>query len=58
MSIYDKLLSHIEHHNVRRWLTDGAIDEDARTIRDALDRMDDGQLNRGLARMLAAHYHD
>jgi len=58
MKTYDKLLRHIEHHNVRRWLIDGACDENARTIRDAIDRMNEGQLNRGFARMLAAHYHD
>jgi hypothetical protein len=50
---YESLLEHIEHHNVRKWLLDGAKREDANTIRCAIERLSDGQLNRRIARLLA-----
>jgi hypothetical protein len=51
-STYNTLLSHIEHHNVRKWLMRGVEDEDANTIRWAVERLTDEQLNRRFARML------
>jgi hypothetical protein len=50
---YENLLNHIEHHNIRRWLLDGCDREDARTIREAVKNLSDGQLSRRFARMLA-----
>ena len=50
---YESLLSHIEHHDVRQWLKDGARREDARTIMAAIENLSDGQLQRGFARMLS-----
>jgi hypothetical protein len=50
---YESLLGHIKHHNVRKWLLDGARSEDANTIRIAIERLSDGHLNRRFARMLA-----
>jgi hypothetical protein len=54
--IYEDLLSHIEHHDIRGWLALGARGEDANTIWSAVDQMTDAQLQRGLARMLSRHY--
>jgi hypothetical protein len=53
MSDYDSLLGHIKHHNLRKWLLEGAEREDAQTIRAAIKQLSDGQLNRRFARMLA-----
>jgi hypothetical protein len=53
MTKYDCLLAHIKHHNVRKWLLDGAKREDANTIRMAIERLSDGHLQRRFARMLA-----
>jgi hypothetical protein len=50
---YESLLGHIKHHNLRKWLLEGADREDAQTIRAAIKRLSDGQLNRRFARMLA-----
>jgi hypothetical protein len=50
---YDSLLGHIKHHNLRRWLLNGARDEDANTIRMAIEKLSDRQLNRRFARLLA-----
>jgi hypothetical protein len=50
---YDSLLGHIKHHNIRKWLLDGAEREEANTIRAAIKRLSDGDLNRRFARMLA-----
>ena len=47
------MLSHLEYHDVRGWLMRGAVSEDANTIRRAIERLTDGQLNRRMARMLA-----
>lgn len=49
---YESLLGHIKHHNIRKWLLDGAKREDANTIRRAIERLSDGQLQRRIARML------
>jgi hypothetical protein len=49
---YQSLLGHIEHHNVRKWLIDGATREDAQTILAAIKRLSDGSLKRRFARML------
>ena len=54
MSNYESLLGHIKHHNLRKWLLEGAESEDAQTIRAAIKRLSDGQLNRRFARMLAS----
>lgn len=53
MTKYDSLFAHIKHHNVRKWLIDGAKREDANTIRRAIERLSDGHLQRRFARMLA-----
>jgi hypothetical protein len=58
MSYYDRtdyrqIYSHVRFHNIRKWLMDGARREDARTIREAVERMSDDQLDRRFARMLA-----
>jgi hypothetical protein len=50
---YRSLLGHIAHHNVRKWLLNGAKSEDANTIRAAIERLSDGQLARRFARLLA-----
>jgi hypothetical protein len=55
--IYEELLSHIEHHDIRRWFDQGARVEGANTIWSAVDQMTDAQLERGLARMLSRHYN-
>jgi hypothetical protein len=52
MSEYEALLAHIEHHDVKRWLLDGARAEDANTIRRAVERMPGHRLRRRLARLL------
>lgn len=49
---YEHMLGHIEHHNIRKWLLDGARREDANTIREAVESLSDGQLARRFARML------
>jgi hypothetical protein len=56
MTSYEKLLGHIENHGAREWLRaalKGAKDEDANTIRRALEKLTVGQFNRRFARMLA-----
>jgi uncharacterized protein (DUF2461 family) len=58
MTSYDSLLGHIEHHNVRKWLVDGCEREDANTIREAISRLSDGQLQRRFARMLCGYRND
>jgi hypothetical protein len=50
---YENLLGHIQHHNIRKWLLDGAKREDANTIREAIGHLSDGQLARRFARLLA-----
>jgi hypothetical protein len=55
--IYEELLSHIEHHDIREWFDHGARAEGANTIWSAVDQMTDEQLERGLARMLSKHYN-
>jgi len=50
---YKRLLDHARYHNIRRWLMDGAIREDANTIRRAIEHMSDSELDRRFARMLA-----
>jgi hypothetical protein len=50
---YETLLGHIKYHDVRAWLLEGAEREDAQTIRAAIKRLSDGQLNRRFARMLS-----
>lgn len=44
---------HLEHHNVKQWLLDGAKKEDARTIYEAVKEMPQHRLVRRLARILA-----
>jgi hypothetical protein len=53
MTKYDTLHAHIKHHNIRKWLLDGAKREDANTIRRAIERLSEGHLQRRFARMLA-----
>jgi len=47
-----KLRAHAKHHNIRKWLEEGARREDARTILGAIKRMSDDRLIRRFARML------
>jgi hypothetical protein len=47
-----KLRAHARHHNIRKWLEDGAKREDAQTILSAIRRMPDDRLLRRFARML------
>ena len=47
------LLSHLNHHNVKDWLLRGAKDEDANTIRNAVEQMPEDRLRRRLARILS-----
>ena len=55
MSEYEQnLLAHMEHHNVKDWLLNGARAEDARTIGRAIERIPTHRLIRRLARALAA----
>lgn len=49
---YERMLGHIQHHKIREWLLAGARKEDANTIRQAIERLSDGELNRRIARML------
>jgi hypothetical protein len=53
MATYDKLLGHIRYHSIREWLMDGARREDANTIRRAIERLSEDQLERRFAKMLA-----
>lgn len=46
------LLAHIKHHNIRKWLEDGAKREDAQTILGAIKRLSSERLKRRFARML------
>jgi hypothetical protein len=50
---YECLREHMRHHNVKKWLIEGAEREDARTILRALDRINNDALERRLARALA-----
>jgi hypothetical protein len=50
---YEQILAHVERHNIREALMHMCEREDAQTIRGALRRLSDGQLNRRFARMLA-----
>jgi hypothetical protein len=50
---YECLLGHIKHHNLRKWLLEGAVREDANTIKGAIKRLSESQLQRRFARMLA-----
>jgi len=50
---YENLLGHMQHHNVKQWLLDGAKAEDARTIAAAIEQMPEHRLIRRLARALS-----
>jgi hypothetical protein len=50
---YRSIYSHLRHHKPRDWLLRGARDEDANTIRMAIERLSERTLCRRLARMLA-----
>ena len=50
---YENLMNHLEYHHAKKWLLDGCDHEDAHTIRDAVERLDQATLNRRLARALA-----
>ena len=49
----ENLRIHMEHHNVKQWLLDGAKAEDARTIMAAVQEIPEHRLIRRLARALA-----
>jgi len=44
--------NHMKYHNVKKWLLDGAIREDANTILAAVRRIDEAALKRRLSRAL------
>ena len=50
---YEEMRRHIGYHNVRKWLLEGAEREDAQTIRAAVKRLSQGDLERRFARMLS-----
>jgi hypothetical protein len=50
---YESLYSHLIHHNPRQWSLRGAEEEDARTIKEAIEQLDDMTFCRRFARMLA-----
>jgi len=52
---YGRLLGHIEHHKVREWFLRGAKDEDANTIREAVERIPNWKFERYVAHMLAGN---
>ena len=54
---YEQLFEHLEYHHAKKWLLDGCDHEDARTIRDAVEQLDQATLNRRLARALAKGSH-
>ena len=49
MNTYESLKGHLEHHNVKDWLLRGARDEDANTIRMAVEKIPEHRLVRRLA---------
>jgi hypothetical protein len=54
MSEYERnLLQHMKYHGVKQWLLDGCKREDARTIKDAVQKVPEWRLIRRLARALA-----
>jgi hypothetical protein len=54
---YESLLGHLQHHNVKQWLLDGAEGpEDAQTIAEAVRKIPERRLARRLARALAKEY--
>jgi hypothetical protein len=57
MSSEENLHGHMAHHKVKQWLLDGCEREDARTIREAVERILEHRLIRRLARALAAEDH-
>jgi hypothetical protein len=52
MSAYDSLLGHLKHHEVKDWLLRGCKEEDARTIREAVENTPTRRIRRALARVL------
>lgn len=52
MTDYKTMRGHTEHHDVKGWLIRGARDEDANTIREAIERMSSSRIRRRVARML------
>lgn len=51
--VYESLLGHMRHHQVKKWLLVGAKHEKAHTIGEAVRRMPEHRLVRKLARILA-----
>lgn len=49
---YENVHGHMRFHNVKRWLLDGATQEDARTIKAAVKSVPEHRLIRRLARAL------
>lgn len=50
---YDCLLGHLEHHSVKQALIDMCDREDARTIRNRLNKTSSREICKALARVLA-----
>ena len=53
MSEYENLLTHMKFHHVKKWLLDGCKAEDARTIREAVEKIHERRLRRILATALS-----
>ncbi len=49
---YKNLLAHAEHHDIKGWLLRGCEREDARTLREAIERQSSHRLARKLAEIL------
>jgi hypothetical protein len=50
---YENLHSHMKYHNIKQWLLRGCDDEDANTIREAVNKIPERRLIRRLARALS-----
>ena len=50
---YENLLGHLAHHNLKAWLLNGCVVEDAVTIGAAIELIPEHRLARRLARALA-----
>ncbi len=50
---YASLRNHLNHHNIKRWLLKGCEDEDANTIREAVQNTSSYDLRKGLAQILS-----
>lgn len=56
-SSFASVYEHCKRHNIKRWLLNGAREEDANTIRRAVEAMPDHRLARRFAEMLTRPAH-